>query len=253
MGTGRVLDKTKTVSALKALYKYNFAPDVGAFRRRNPAGRPYAVAGDGGLIMSTNPKEVPDAFGNVKDWQYGYFNECMSGFEHQAASHMIAEGLVQEGLAVTRAIHDRYHASRRNPYNEIECSDHYSRAMASYGSYITACGFEVHGPKGHLAFAPRWQPENFRAAFTSAQGWGTFAQRRQGKSLKAEITLRHGVLKLNTLALQGTFQKVTATRGSKTIPATVAMQDGKAIVTLASTLILNAGETLTISLSNPLV
>ena len=65
----------------------------------------------------------------------------MSGFEHQAASHMIAEGLLLEGLAVTRAIHDRYHAARRNPYNEIECSDHYSRAMASYGSFVTLCGF----------------------------------------------------------------------------------------------------------------
>ena len=30
-----------------------------------------------------------------------------------------------EGLAITRAIHDRYHPSRRNPFNEIECSDHY--------------------------------------------------------------------------------------------------------------------------------
>ncbi len=249
VGAGRILDKAKTVSALRALYKYNFAPDVGAFRRKNPAGRPYAVAGDGGLIMSTNPKELPDAFGNVKDWQYGYFNECMSGFEHQAASHMIAEGLTQEGLAVTRAIHDRYHASRRNPYNEIECSDHYSRAMASYGSYITACGFEVHGPKGHLSFAPRWQSENFRAAFTAAEGWGTFAQQKQGKTLKAEVTLRHGKLKVNTLAVQGQFSKATAKHNGKTVPATVAMQDGKAVVTLASSLVLNAGETLTVTLA----
>ena len=89
---GRVLDRDKTVSALKALYKYNFAPDVGPFRRNNRPGRPYAIAGDGGLIMATNPKQLPHAFGNVQDWQFGYFNECMSGFEHQAASHMIAEG-----------------------------------------------------------------------------------------------------------------------------------------------------------------
>jgi non-lysosomal glucosylceramidase len=47
----------------------------------------------------------------------GYFNECMTGFEHQAAGHMIWEGLVAEGFAVERAIHDRYHASRRNPWN----------------------------------------------------------------------------------------------------------------------------------------
>ena len=92
-----------------------------------------------------------------------YFNECMNGFEYQVAGHMIWEGMVQEGLAVTRAIHDRYHASRRNPWNEVECGDHYARAMASYGVFLAACGYEYHGPKGHLGFAPRLTPEDFRA------------------------------------------------------------------------------------------
>ena len=87
-----------------------------------------------------------------------YFNECMNGFEYQAAGHMIWEGMVQEGLAVTRAIHDRYHPSRRNPWNEVECGDHYARSMASYGVFLAACGYEYHGPKRHLAFAPRLSP-----------------------------------------------------------------------------------------------
>jgi non-lysosomal glucosylceramidase len=249
VGLGRILDRDKTVSALKALYRYNFAPDVGPFRRQNRLGRPYAVAGDAGLIMATNPKELPHAFGNAADWQYGYFNECMSGFEHQAASHMIAEGLVLEGLAVTRAIHDRYHASRRNPYNEIECSDHYARAMASYGSYLTLCGFEHHGPKGHLGFAPRLTPENFRAAFTAAEGWGTFAQKRTGKSLKAQILLRHGKLRLHTLALAGAFRKVTSKRNGKSVSATVVAKDGHVVVTFTPVLILEAGQELIVSLA----
>jgi len=249
VGLGRVLDREKTVSALRALYTYNFTPDVGPFRRKNTAGRPYAIAGDGGLIMSSNPRELHDAFGNVADWQFGYFNECMSGFEHQAASHMIAEGLVQEGLAVTRAIHDRYHASRRNPYNEIECSDHYSRAMASYGSFLTACGFEYHGPKGHLGFAPRLTPDDFRAPFTTAEGWGTFAQKRTGKTLQAHILLRHGKLKLNTLALTGPATHVTAKLQGKAIPTTLTMQQGRPIVTFANAITLQSEQELTVMLS----
>jgi len=71
----------------------------------------------------------------------------MHGFECHAAGHMIFEGLVQEGMAVTRSIHDRYHASKRNPWNEIECGEHYARSMASYGVYLAACGFEYHGPR----------------------------------------------------------------------------------------------------------
>ena len=101
-------------------------------------GRWYAMPGEAGLIMCTFPK--PDwsfrqASGKGPAWAALYFNECQSGFEHEAASNMIAEGLVQEGLAVTRAIHDRYSPSKRNPYNEIECGDHYSRSMASYASF----------------------------------------------------------------------------------------------------------------------
>ncbi|HLK60031.1 MAG TPA: GH116 family glycosyl-hydrolase [Chthonomonadaceae bacterium] len=249
VGLGRVLDRDKTVSALKALYKYNFTPDVGPFRRKNRPGRPYAVAGDGGLIMATNPKELPDAFGNVADWQYGYFNECMSGFEHQAASHMIAEGLLLEGLAVTRAIHDRYHASRRNPYNEIECSDHYSRAMASYGSFISICGFEVEGLKGYLGFDPRWNAERFKAAFTAPEGWGTFSQQRTDKSLAAEVHLKYGRLFLKTLALQGKYTSATAKVGGRVFTATVETLDGRAIVTFKDPVLLQEGQALSVTLT----
>jgi len=249
VGLGRVLDRGKTVSALKSLYKYNFAPDIGPFRRHNTAGRPYALEGDGGLIMVTNPKDLPHPFGNSKDWQVGYFNECMSGFEHQAAGHMIAEGLVQEGLAVTRAIHDRYAPQRRNPYNEIECSDHYARAMASYGSFLTLCGFEHHGPKGHLGFAPRLTPHDFRAAFTSAEGWGTFAQKQQAGTLKANIALKYGTLRLNTLALAGTYHAVIAQAGGQSVSAAVASQNGRVLVTFASGVVLHAGQELAVILS----
>ena len=249
VGLGRILDREKTVSALKSLYKYNFTPDVGPFRRKNKPGRPYAIAGDGGLIMASNPTEQAGAFGNVQDWQFGYFNECMSGFEHQAASHMIAEGLMLEGMAVTRAIHDRYHAARRNPYNEIECSDHYSRAMASYGSFLTACGFEFHGPKGYLGFAPRLSPDNFKTAFTAAEGWGTFSQARTAQELKAAVHVRHGKLRLNALALAGRYTKVSAKHNGKPLSATLAAHPDRIVITFAPGLALEAGQEVTIALT----
>jgi len=253
VGLGRVLDRVKTVSALRALYKYNFAPDIGPFRRHNTAGRPYALEGDGGLILVTNPRDLPHPFGNSKDWQVGYFNECMSGFEHQAAGHMIAEGMVHEGLAVMRAIHDRYHAARRNPYNEIECSDHYARAMASYGSFVSLCGYEHHGPNGHLGFAPRLTPHDFKAAFTAAEGWGTFAQKQDAGTLHANIALQYGKLRLNTLALAGTYRTLTASVGGKPVAATVSapVADGesRALVSFTPGLALTAGQELAVSLS----
>jgi hypothetical protein len=200
----RILPAKETVTALKSLWKYNFSPDVGPYRKKYKQGRWYAMPGEAGLLMCTFPRtdwDYSNAKGKGADWAAGYFDECMNGFEHQVAGHMIWEGLVQEGLAVERAIHDRYHASRRNPWNEIECGDHYSRSMASYGVYLAACGYEYHGPKGYLAFSPRLNPENFKAAFTAAEGWGTFTQQSGPQSLNAQIEIHWGKLRLRELAL----------------------------------------------------
>src|SRR5262249_13798447 len=117
------------------------------------------------------------------------------------AGHMIWEGMVREGLAVERAIHDRYHASRRNPWNEVEYGDHYARSMASYGVFIAVCGFEYHGPKGHIGFGPRLTPENFKAAFTAAEGWGTYTQTIKSGKHTSLIELQWGTLRVRRLSL----------------------------------------------------
>ena len=72
--------------------------------------------------------------------------------------------------------------------------------MASYGVFLAACGYEYHGPKGHLAFAPRLTPENFRAAFTTAEGWGTFCQKRDGQASRKRSSSKWGKLRLRSLA-----------------------------------------------------
>jgi hypothetical protein len=189
---------------------------------------------------------------NPKSYAY-YFDECMTGFEYQVASHMINEGLIQEGLVVTRAIHDRYHPSKRNPYNEIECGDHYSRAMASYGVYLAACGFEYHGPKGHLGFSPKLTPDDFRACFTTAEGWGTFSQQLSGPGKKAEIDLKWGRLKLNSLALTLTSGRtataVQATVDGKAAPSTFQTSEGRLTIDFTNTIILNKEQKLVLLIS----
>jgi len=202
LGLERVLPQDKTQTALKSLWRYNFTPDVGPYREEYQTGRWYAMPGEAGLIMCTFPKGGErEARGNKPTHGFaGYFNECMNGFEYQAAGHMIAEGLVQQGLAVTRAVHDRYHPSRRNPYNEIECGDHYARSMASHGVFVSVCGFEHHGPKGHIGFSPRLSPEDFRSAFIAAEGWGTFAQKRDDRLQTETLRLNFGHLNLKQMA-----------------------------------------------------
>jgi hypothetical protein len=158
-----------------------------------------------------------------------------------------------EGLAITRMIHDRYHPLRRNPWNEIECGDHYARSMASHGVFLAACGFEHHGPKGHLGFAPRLYPENFRAAFTAAEGWGTFSQKVEGGIQKAGVLVKWGRLRLRTLAL-GLAGGLKATKVSVRVdgrPAAARLEtrDGRAEILLESEAVISEGGRIQVEVS----
>ena len=251
-GMGRILDREQTLSALRSLYRYNFCPDLTRFLSAYPKGRPYVMAGEGGLLMDSNPRNVRNVF-RQEGWQGMYFYECMSGFEHQAAAHMIAEGLVQEGLTVIRAIHDRYHAARRNPWNEVECSDHYARAMASYGSYIALCGFDYHGPHSELAFAPRSASESFQAAFVAAEGWGTFRQEITDHEHLAEVTVRWGSLTLRSLTLELPLNhRIGASEAridAREIPHDTRRPGHRARIEFADPISLAAGQTLHVRLN----
>ncbi len=201
--------------------------------------------------MCTFPRadwDYDNAKGKGPNWAAGYFNECMNGFEYQAAGHMIWEGLVQEGLAVTRAVHDRYEAVRRNPWNEVECGDHYARSMASYGVFLAACGFEYHGPKGHIGFAPRLTPETFKAAFTSAEGWGTYRQTATNSGLDTAIELKRGTLNVQTLSFATAKQprNVNVTTAGKAIDSRHQFESGRLLVTLKQPVRLESGESLNV-------
>jgi len=154
------------------------------------------------MVMNTNPSNEAKPYGENTTWQLGYFHECMSGFEHQVASHMMAEGMTDQALVLTRMIHDRYHASKRNPFNEIECSDHYARAMASYGTFISACGFDYDGPNGYIKFAPKINPDKCKIPFTSSAAWGSYEQIQSEKGFSATLHVKYGVLTLNKITLE---------------------------------------------------
>jgi hypothetical protein len=245
VGLGRVLPENQTKLALAALWKYNFAKDVGPFRAAHKPGRWFAMPGETGTLMCSWPRGEKQRVGANFDY---YFNECMNGFEHQLAGHMIWEGMVQEGLAIERAVHDRYHASRRNPWNEIECGDHYARSMASFGVFLAACGFEYDGPAGHVGFAPRITPENFRSAFVTAAGWGTFAQQINGQSLAAQITVKWGSLGLKTIALalpeKMQPKAVTAALAGNALPVALEIAHGKARIELRNVVAIQNDQTI---------
>ena len=229
LGLGRLYDGETIRKTLHSLWDNNFCPDMGRLRNsiKSPStrGRPYAMSGDAGLVMCTWPN------GGKRDdwekhWQFGYFNECMTGFEYQAAAHMIWESkwdssLMQKGLAITRAIHDRYHASMRNPYNEIECSDHYARAMAGFSVFHALSGFTFDGPKQTATFDPRYSADQIEVPFVSSEAWGRVGQTRTAKKHTFFLKPAFGMVRLKQLSLirpnGKSLSKVSARKNNQSI------------------------------------
>ena len=211
VGLGRIFDGDAIRAALSRIWDHNFCTDVGVYQSTiaDPTnrGNPYALAGHKGVLACTWP-HLPPTPSWLSYWQFAYFNTCFQGLEYQLAGHMIWESdaqpdLLQKGLAVMRAVHDRYKPSERNPYNEIECSDHYIRAMSSYSVFLALCGFEYDGPNRHIGFKPRLTKEDeFAAAFTAAKGWGAYRQWRNETKFSAEFKVHYGDVDIETVALR---------------------------------------------------
>ena len=257
VGLPRVLPEKETRSALRSLWTYNFSPNAGAYFTAHQPGRRFVNAGDAGMIICTFPRT---------DWDYNkasggdpahhgfasYFVETWTGNEYQVAAHMFWENMLLEGLAIVRAIHERYHPLKQNPWSEIECGQHYARAMASHGAFIGICGYEYHGPLGEIAFAPRLTPEKFRAPFTAAEGWGTYAQTIAGGKMNASLELKFGKLRLHAVTLSPTAVPakvaVRAMLGDTPIPATGALDGSRVRIQFASGITIATGQTLAIEI-----
>ena len=246
LGLGYTYPPEKVKKALQSVWKYNWAPDIGPYNATHKPERWFARASEPGLFTCTWPKTpyIPDGV--------RYKNEIWTGIEYQVAGNMVAEGMLTEALAICRGIHDRYDPAKHNPFNEVECGDHYARAMASWGVYTALAGYEYHGPKGHLGFAPRITPENFRAAFTAAEGWGAFSQKRQGRIQREQIELRWGRLGLKSLAfaVPDNFRRLTVevTVGGKPVRSKHTLKDGRVEIKFGRKLVLSENQMLDVTI-----
>jgi uncharacterized protein (DUF608 family) len=188
---------------LQAIFDYNFKPSL--WEHANTQRPGYAMGDEPGLLLCTWPH------GGKPTLPFVYSDEVWTGIEYQAAAHMIAEGLVDEGLTVVKALRSRYDGLTRNPWNEYECGNYYARAMASYALLIALSGFRYNAAEKTLFLKPQLSERPFKTFFSTASGWGT-------------ITLGEKAITLQVIEGELDVEKIVLAQNGETREIQVAAQ-----------------------------
>ncbi|HEY3417849.1 MAG TPA: GH116 family glycosyl-hydrolase [Armatimonadota bacterium] len=189
-GLGYLLPVEHVRSAVSAVYQHNFRT---SFWDHLNYERVFALNDEAGTLVCTWPH------GGRPKYALPYADEVMVGFEYQLAAHLIYEGMIDEGLTVTKAVRDRHDGERRNPWNEFECGNHYVRSMANWGIKLALDGFTFSAVEERLGFAPKVNAGNYRTFWSTATAWGRFAQ--QGTAGLYQLDVLYGTQTLQRLDL----------------------------------------------------
>jgi non-lysosomal glucosylceramidase len=212
MGLDLGLKKERIQKSLHSIYRHNFKHD---FWQHPNTQRIYAVNDEKGLLICSWPNGGRPVLPLV------YGDEVWTGIEYQVAAHLIYQGLLEEGLALVKAISDRYDGVRRNPWNQIEWGNHYTRAMASYSVVLALSGFHYSAVERSITFHPKMKAENFQSFFAAGSGWGLYSQKRQGGAITARIECRHGNLTLKRVILANASKAVVTGPDGSAVACTV--------------------------------
>jgi non-lysosomal glucosylceramidase len=189
---GYILPEEHVKTTLRSIVRYNFRRGFEGFEHDF---RVYADRDDWGLLVCTWPH------GGRPEVPVRYCDEVWTGIEYQVAAHCIMEGMVDEGMELLHALRRRYDGRRRNPYNEIECGDHYSRAMAGWSVSEAISGLRFDGTGDSIKFAPAIANGSVQLPFITGTGWGTFATINDESGYRAEINCVYSDVPLRSLSL----------------------------------------------------
>lgn len=189
LNLGEVFEEDKIQSALRAVWKYNFIPDMR--EHVNPC-RIYGMNDEQGTMICSYPPDRKKPLIPIP-----YCEETMHGFEYQAASHMLKHHLEEEGVTCVKAVRDRYDGYKRNPWNEMECGSNYGRSLSSYALLLVYSGFVYDMYHKRIGFHPL-HPESWRFFWSLDSGFGT-AQKKEGR---ISVNVLYGTLDVRELEIE---------------------------------------------------
>ncbi len=177
LGLGDLLPADHVKTALKSIYEHNFKRD---FSEHANCQRVYALNDEAGLLLCSWPA------GGRPRLPFPYADEVWTGIEYQVAAHLIYEGWVDEGLEIVEALRARHDGIRRNPWNEVECGNHYARSMASWALLLALSGMRTDRENGTATFTPvdelLFDKEPFKVFWSDGRKWGFYTQTWEAES-----------------------------------------------------------------------
>lgn len=201
---GHLLDPEHLKTAAESIVRHNFR---NTFRERNPHIREYVTDDDQGLVICSWPRGGRPAVPTL------YSDEVWSGLEYEVAALLLYEGKTERAMQILNATRARYDGVRLNPWNDIECGDHYVRAMSSWSLLEAASGFRYNAAKAELGFAPAFTDTPFSAPFVARDGWGTFSQNPEDDESIASVSIAWGALNLASLTVETSHDHLAAELG----------------------------------------
>ncbi|MGH2558557.1 MAG: GH116 family glycosyl-hydrolase [Thermomicrobiales bacterium] len=242
LGLGYVLPEEHVKATLRSIVAHNVREGFEGFAHDY---RVFADRDDTGLLVCTWP------LGGRPEVPVRYCDEVWTGIEYQVGAHCIMEEMVDEGLAIVAALRRRYDGTRRNPYNHIECGDHYARAMAGWSVLEALSGFRYDATAAALRFAPAGSPAEFRAPVVMGTGWGAFAQRREGSDARVRLDCAYGEMGARSLTVGDVAAgAVRVTVGSRSVDTAISQADGALTLTFAEPVVLQKGERLDVEITS---
>lgn len=238
---GYILPPDHVRTTLQSIVRHNTRT---GFRDFEHGFRVYADQDDSGLLICTWPR------GGRPEVPVRYCDEVWTGIEYQVGAHCLMEGLIDEGLQIIRNLRNRYSGERRNPYNEIECGDHYSRAMSGWSVIEAIGGMRYNALRNELTLVKARGRSGSRLPLVTASGWGTITQRDDDDGFAVTLSAAYGSLPIDRIVIEDVAGDVAhAATGDAVLPATIERIGNRLAITLPEDTSIGADQTLTLRIA----
>ncbi|MBU7004371.1 MAG: hypothetical protein HXS50_02305 [Theionarchaea archaeon] len=189
---GYILPRKHVKVALESIFRHNFRKEMEGHVQKP---RTYLKVAEGGLLICTWPR------GERPDPVTLYSDEVWTGIEYAVAGEMLFEGMLNEAIEIVRMARSRHDGRFRSPWNDVECGDHYARAMSSWVLLEAYSGFRWNAGEASLVFSPVSDAGEYRTFFITGEGWGTFGIKESVTGRVYTLGVNHGTLRIRRLGL----------------------------------------------------